>query len=163
MRCGDNQILLSMRHALRAKLCLYYPCSRSGRRDVLNASPASQSQSMVSGSGEGVVVAGEAYIEKIKRKCCSSRWRACQRINGKKKTGPCRKRRALAKKDIPFLSDERARKQLFVPTGRSECIPKCHVILLVAILRPPYVYAPLHLSFIFRRIAESSREPVMSF
>ena len=37
-------------------LCLYYPCSRSGRRDVLNASPASQSQSMVSGSGEGVVV-----------------------------------------------------------------------------------------------------------
>ena len=47
MRCGDKQILLSMRHALRAKVCVYYPCSRSGRREVLNAIPASQSHMQV--------------------------------------------------------------------------------------------------------------------
>ena len=83
-------------------------------------------------------------------------------------TGPAPRSKSGAAADLDSLVDEavrvsmfqsgepgrvephgnESRKQLFEPRGRSECIPKCHVILLVAILRPPYVYAPLHLSFI---------------
>lgn len=100
------------------------------------------------------------FVEQISE----SRWRAVQSVNGVKRAGPSRPNRRLAEYDTRYLADEEARKICFkaekvrkdchladeearkllfkaekvrkdLELGRSECIFKCHIIILVAILR----------------------------